>query len=165
MHRFFRWLTNSSQESEQGIEGRSLADDDMAWFFPPGDVHAAEPWDQYWRTQIEHGLGPQLHDMFCDDNSLLDAIKIRGLRTVLCVGSGISQEPQALAAAGLDVTALDISPFAMRLASELPLSGAEGRFFDGNRIRPGGSVKFEVGNVLDAAVCPGPFDVSRGRRG
>jgi hypothetical protein len=43
-----------------------------------------------------------------------------GLRTVLCAGNGISPEPRALAAAGFDVTALDFSPAATRLASIRP---------------------------------------------
>src|SRR5215203_4155163 len=103
--------------------------------------------------------------MFCDDDALLDAMGQRGLWTVLCVGSGISQEPHALAAAGLDVTALDISPHAMHVASELTLGDAGvGRFFNGRRTRPGGSVKFAVGTLLDSCLCPGPFDVVIERR-
>lgn len=98
--------------------------------------------------------------MFCDDNALLDAMNVRGLRTVLCVGSGISQEPHAVAAAGFHVTALDISPFAVRFASRLALSpGDIGRFFDSRRTRPSGTVTFAVGDLLDYTVCPGPFDV------
>jgi hypothetical protein len=163
MRRLFRWLIKSSAKHRH--RASAVDDDEMAWFFPPSDVHSAGPWDQYWRGQIEHGIGPPLHDMFCDDDALLDTIAERGLRTVLCVGNGISQEPHALAAAGLHITALDISPFATRLASELTLGESDvGRFFKGQRTRPGGSVRFEVGDLLDAAVCPGPFDVVIERR-
>ena len=45
-------------------------------------------------------------------------MRANGLRTVLCVGNGISLEPHALAWAGCDVTSLDISPFAAQVASE-----------------------------------------------
>ena len=135
------------------------------WLFPPADIHAAEAWDQYWRGQLEHGIGPPLQDIFCHEEPLLDAIEQRGLKTVLCVGSGISQEPHALAAAGLDVIALDISPFAIRFASQAVLNGDEHeRFLGRDRTRPGGTARFEVGNLLDPAVFPGPFDVVIERR-
>jgi SAM-dependent methyltransferase len=103
--------------------------------------------------------------LFCDDNALLDAIDARGLSTVLCVGSGISQEPRALAAAGLDVTALDISPVAMRFAGAFPFEPATaGRLFNPMRARAGGIVKFAVGDLLDSTKCCGPFDVIIERR-
>jgi hypothetical protein len=161
MRRFFRWLISAvAPKGDQRSDARSAPDDEMAWFFPPDEVHAGEPWDRYWSGQIEHGLGPHLQDMFCDDDALLDAMEVRGLKTVLCVGSGISQEPHALAAAGLDVTALDISAFAMRFASETALTDGEGgRFFNWNRTRPGGTVRCAVGSLLDPEACPGPFDV------
>ena len=165
MLKIFRWLVNppSVQRRPAATAKAEMApgrEDDMAWFFPPCDVRSGEPWDQYWGAQLDHGLGPQLQDMFCDDDALLDAMHTRGLTTVLCVGSGISQEPHALAAAGFDVTALDISPFAMRFASELTLSPSRvGQFFDLQRTRPGGTVKFAVGDLVDSTVCPGPFDV------
>lgn len=165
MFKIIRWLIDPPRVQNRPAVGSEAEmavdpDDDMAWFFPPRDVRSAEPWDRFWSAQVEHGIGPQLHDMFCDDNALLDAMELRGLTTVLCVGSGISHEPHALAAAGLDVIALDISPFAMRFASALSLNATGvGRFFDSRRTRRGGSVKFAVGDLLDSTVCPGPFDV------
>jgi hypothetical protein len=83
-----------------------------------------------------------------------------GLRTVLCVGNGISQEPRALAWAGFDVTALDISPFAVKVASEAAppdelLAGLVG----GRSSGPDGHLEFAVGDLCDAACCAGPYDV------
>jgi hypothetical protein len=54
--------------------------------------------------------------MFVEDGALVDAMRANGLRTVLCVGNGISQEPKALARAGFAVTALDLSPLATDVA-------------------------------------------------
>jgi len=156
-----RLLGFRSQKIQVAVE----REDDMAWLVPPCEVHDAGPWDRYWRAQVENGIGPQLHDMFCEDNLLLSAMEARGLSTVLCVGNGISQEPHALAAAGMNVTALDISPVAIHLASRFALEPTDlGQFFDPNRTRPGGTVKFVVGDLLDSTVCPGPFDVAIERR-
>ena len=164
MPRFLDWLFRSSAERVQQRLAAARADD-MDWFFPPAEVHAGEPWDRYWRAQLEHGIGPPLHDMFCNAGALLDLLEPRGPRTVLCAGSGISQEPHALAAAGLHVTALDISPFAMRFAAQAVLTGDEHeRFLGRNRTRPGGTVRFEVGDLLDPKACPGPFDLVIERR-
>ena len=169
MRRFLDWLLrrrlpSPAERLEQQLAAARL--DDMAWFFPPGDVHAAEPWNQYWRAQLEHGLVPPMHDMFCFGlGDLLDAIGQRRLKSVLCAGSGISQEPHALAAAGLDVTALDISSFAMRFASQAVLNGNEHeQFFGPNRARAGGTARFAVGDLMNPEVCPGPFDVVIERR-
>jgi SAM-dependent methyltransferase len=99
-------------------------------------------------------------DLFCRDGRLIDAMRANRLKTILCVGSGISQEPKALALAGFDVTALDISPLAIKVAQEwdvpkeILLKLTEGRQA-GRRRR----VRFVTGNLLDASVCPGPFDV------
>jgi len=39
-------------------------------------------------------------DLFCDDGPLVDAMRVNGFSSILCVGAGISLEPRALAAAG-----------------------------------------------------------------
>jgi SAM-dependent methyltransferase len=79
---------------------------------------------------------------------------------VLCVGNGISQEPRALAWAGFDVTALDLSPYATEVAREAtPPAESLARLVDG---RPGGlngNLKFVAGNLCDTDCCPGPYDV------
>src|SRR5215208_5136720 len=86
------------------------------WMIPPQELHTSEPWDRWWRHQVTARLPLMFVDMFCRDDKLLDAIHERRLSTVLCVGSGVSMEPHALSAAGLQVTALDISPVAMDFA-------------------------------------------------
>ena len=83
-------------------------DDDMAWFFPPCDVHDYTVWDRYWQDQVTHGLTPPLFDMFCHDGPLIECLTTRGAKTLLCAGNGISQEPRALAAAGFEVIAMDL---------------------------------------------------------
>ncbi len=88
-----------------------------------------------------------------------------GLRTVLCAGNGVSQEPRALAAMGFEVTALDISPVAASRAEAChDDSRGCGHFCSPQLYRPGGSVEFVVGDLLDLTVCPGPFDVVIERR-
>jgi hypothetical protein len=89
----------------------------------------------------------------------------RGLRTVLCAGNGISQEPRALAEAGFGVHALDCSVEATNIARsfEFPPHAFEHYCDPGSR-RPGGSVEFLVGDIFDGGVCPGPFDVVIERR-
>jgi chemotaxis methyl-accepting protein methylase len=96
--------------------------------------------------------------MFCNDNFLLEVTQARSLSTVLCVGSGLSTEPHALAVAGLDVTALDLSPFAMEWARQVQFKSSD-RFFDRRWLRDGGKVRFVVGDLMDPSVCPGPYDL------
>jgi hypothetical protein len=60
---------------------------------------------------MRHDVAGFVH-MFCEDWELVGAMRANGMKTVLCVGNGISQEPRALAWAGFDVTALDLSPLA-----------------------------------------------------
>lgn len=47
--------------------------------------------------------------MFCDDSLLIEVMRNHGMKSILCAGNGISQEPKALAAAGMEAVALDIS--------------------------------------------------------
>jgi hypothetical protein len=89
-----------------------------------------------------------------------------GLRTVLCAGNGVSREPHALAEAGFDVTALDLSPTASGIAKKAFERDPRrvGSFAGPEVHRKGGHVEFVVGNLLDTTVCPGPFDVIIERR-
>jgi SAM-dependent methyltransferase len=164
MHKFIRWLINPpGRPVTIKDHAARLAEKDLSgldWLYPPSDLHAAEPWDTWWRGQIEHGVAPGWTDMFCDDNALLDTAESRGLKSVLCVGCGVSQEPHALAAAGLQVTAMDLSPFALRCVARLAeRAEPAGRFLTPGRIREGGSLSFVEGDLMDPAICPGPFDV------
>jgi hypothetical protein len=79
-----------------------------------------------------------------------------GLKTVLCVGNGASPEASALAAAGFEVTVLDLSPVVIRFWERIGLR--ENASFR-ETLRPGGRLVCVAGNLLDLTLCPGPFDV------
>lgn len=131
-------------------------DDDLDWMTPPKNAHDAGAWDRYWQDHIAHGIGPELFDMFCFDQTLVDVIYECEKRTILYAGSGISREPRALAEVGLDVTALDLSPFATQFARDN--DDAQ------NSPPPEGVLEFVVGDLFDTETCPGPFDVIVERR-
>jgi SAM-dependent methyltransferase len=117
------------------------------------------PWDMWWYEWLSRGYGDFVH-LFCDDGDLVDTMRANGLNTVLCVGNGISQEPRALAWAGFEVTALDLSPYATKVASELtPPAEFLARLVSGRSGGLNGNVKFVAGNLCDPEICPGPYDV------
>src|SRR5262245_52727976 len=133
--------------------------DEFDWLFPPNTVADPTAWDQYWQDQLSHGVADFVH-LFVDDGELVDAMHCSGLKTVLCVGNGISQEPRALAWAGFDVTSLDLSPLAMKVASEAapPEDFLEGLVGG----RPGGAIgrlDFVVGDLANPDRYSGPYDV------
>ena len=141
------------------IGSRPEQADDMAWFFPPCSVHDHSVWNRYWQDQLSHGLSPPLFDMFCDDTHLIECLIKRDAKTLLCAGNGISQEPRALAAAGFEVTAMDLSPVALEIAQAWQFSSNElDRFCRKEQQEPGGTAKFVIGDILDRSACPGPFD-------
>lgn len=152
---------------ERSTELKPVLDDDtdLDWLDPPRDPLDASAWDRYWTEHVRHGLGPPIFDMFCDDRELFRVMINEGMRSILCAGSGISQEPRALAQAGFDVMALDISPKALEIARgfEFPTEGFQ-YFCEPEMRRAGGHVDFVVGDILDSTVCPGPFDVIIERR-
>lgn len=134
-------------------------DVEMGWFFPPRDVHDHALWDRYWRDQVTHGETPPSFDMLCSFIPLVPALIKWGAKTLLCAGNGISQEPRALAAAGFEVTAMDLSPAAAHIAETWQFSSTElDSFCTKEQRMPGGSVRFVVGDIMDRSVCPGPFD-------
>jgi hypothetical protein len=146
------------------------------------EMQDARFWDAWWDDCISKGrAGSFMFPMIeaplvkhagkyydvANSNELLIGVMVQyGLRKVLCAGSGISQEPRALAQAGFDVTALDLSPKALAVASAFePHADDLHRFhFCGGMQRPGGQLNFVVGSILDMTVCPGPFDVIIERR-
>jgi hypothetical protein len=161
LQRLFGRRTPASAPENPFADGDAApgSDDDFSWMYPPATLTDPAPWDRYWHAQFDNGVAGFVH-MFCDDGSLVDVMRANGLRTVLCVGSGISVEPHALAWAGLDVTALDLSPFAMETAKAAAppddfLMGLVG----GRSAGLNGRVEFVVGDLCDAACCPGPYDV------
>lgn len=137
-------------------------------------------WDDWWRHRLLDGspnlLFPgfpspigwdpsSLYKLVNSDDLLATVMVEQGLRTVLCVGNGISQEPRALAAAGFEVTTLDISSVAVSYAQAYVVDedGLD-RYCSPALHRPGGHVEFVVGDLLDPTVCPGPYDVVVERR-
>jgi SAM-dependent methyltransferase len=141
------------------LTGRSSGRYDFSWMYPPATLVDPQPWDQFWRDRLANGMAGAVH-MFCDDGPLIDAMRANGLKTVLCVGNGISQEPRALARAGFEVTALDLSPFATEVAqrAELP-DDLLAYIVDGRPLDTKGHVEFVVGDLCDPGCCPGPYDV------
>ena len=85
---------------------------------PPKELRSGAAWDEYWKHHLNSGFA-FLADMMCNDEALVAHMRERGLSTVLLAGNGVSLEVRALASAGFVVTALDISPLAMRVAGEM----------------------------------------------
>ena len=75
-------------------------DPELSWLYPPEDPRDITAWDRYWFEHVRHWIGPALFDMFCDDRDLVKVMNAEGMKTVLCAGCGISQEPRGLAEAG-----------------------------------------------------------------
>src|SRR5947209_637971 len=137
-------------------------------------------WDVWWRDRLsrqgdssmfpcfQSPLGRDPRSLFWLVNSadlLATVMAEHGLRTILCAGNGVSQEPRSLAACGFDVTALDISPIAVSCAEAYRVDPESlGHFCRPALHRPGGRLQFVLGDLLDPAVCPGPFDVVIERR-
>ena len=139
--------------------------DEFAWLLPPSTTSDPAAWDQYWKEQVAHGLAPPLFDMFCDDTELVEFMNRHVMTRVLCAGSGISQEPRVLAEAGLQVVALDMSPVALRLAQTWdPRPGESERILNPSLRRPGGTLEYVVGSIVDPSLCRGPFDLIIERR-
>jgi hypothetical protein len=144
-------------------------------------IHDAQFWDVWWNDRISQGrarsfLYPMVeaplvkydgnyHDVVNHDDLLIAIMAKYGLRSVLCAGSGLSQEPRALAEAGFDVSALDLSSRALGVARAFEFGPNDMHWFcDPGAQRTGGHLDFVVGSLLDKAVCPGPFDVIIERR-
>ena len=90
---------------------------------PPADVHDAAGWDAFWKSRLRPGNEEgALADQRASDPALPALLARRGVRTILCVGNGNSEEAAALALLGFDVTMLDISPI---LATYFKFSLAE----------------------------------------
>ena len=160
LRRLLNWRRLSPGSAQELDE-----DEELRWLDPPENPEDVDAWDRYWTEQIAHGLGPPLFDMFCHDHALVTIMNDEGMRRILCAGNGISQEPRALAAAGFEVVALDLSPRATEIArsAELPAEYLQ-HFIAPATLRPGGHVDFVVGDIRDSTVCPGPFDVIIERR-
>ncbi len=136
------------------------SEDDLSWMDPPRDPRDAQGWNEYWDQHFAHGIGPPLFDMFCDDRELIAAMVQEDKNRILCAGNGCSMEPRALAAAGFDVTAVDLSRRALEISMQFPPSNQLlNTFFDMDALRPGGRVEFVIGDLFDTTVASGPFDM------
>lgn len=125
---------------------------EIAWMIPPTDMHDASAWDVYWRNQAEQGLlGIQLFDALSNSKDVAAAMSANGLRSVLCVGNGLSFEPKVMGEAGFDVTVMDLSGDAMRLV-------------EGGMATAGLPCTCVTGDLLGDSICSGPFDVVIERR-
>jgi hypothetical protein len=156
------WLKHLFHRDRPGAPPKARGDRaaEPAWSLPPSDPLDVAGWDRYWAEHAKDGENSDLFDMDCDDRDLVQAMRTAGLTTVLCAGSGISQEPKALAAAGFQVVALDFSRRALEIAQAIPFPPEAIERYCGPRMRrEGGQVEFVVGDFLDPSVCPGPFDV------
>jgi SAM-dependent methyltransferase len=141
------------------LDGPGGAEGDFSWMFPPSTVVDSAAWDRYWQDQLSYGVADFVH-LFVDDGKLVDAMRANGLRTVLCIGNGISQEPRALAWAGFDAASLDISPLAAKVASEAaPPDDFLASLVGGRSGGLNGHLEFAVGDLCDPACCPGPYDL------
>ncbi|MFN2190006.1 MAG: hypothetical protein ACK2T3_14675 [Candidatus Promineifilaceae bacterium] len=87
-------------------------------------------------------------------------MRLLNLNTVLCVGSGLTLDPQRLAGSGLEVDAMDFSKFAMDVMREIDLTDEFlDRICEDELRKEGGICRFVEGNLFDHSVCPGPYDV------
>jgi hypothetical protein len=126
----------------------------------PSDPRDANGWDSYWRQDLSSGGAlTAFHDRFGADPHLLDLIRARGCKAILCVGNGLSSEAVVLASHGFEITALDLSPLATQTAVSLQHSTPSGV-----HTRPGAVLEFVCGDLFNSLACPGPFDVILERR-
>lgn len=127
--------------------------------YAPDTTTDAIAWDHYWQGYLEH-QGNTSSDMWVRDGRLVDAMRAHDLKTVLCVGNGTSNEARALAWAGFDVIALDLSPLATQAASSYAPSNLYlSSLVNGRLPTPNGSVEFVAGDLMNTTCCPGKFDV------
>ena len=88
--------------------------------YPPRNVLDHEGWDRYWERQST-SKWLLFNDSMIDDYWLARTMRRLGYRTILCAGNGLSLEPFALASAGFEVTAADLSSWAMNYLAKLKI--------------------------------------------
>src|SRR5262245_46631144 len=89
----------------------------------------AKDWDKYWSAQLADELPRSFHRAAIGDSLLLGHLENLGnppaWRSVLVVGCGISTEPEALAYAGYQVVAFDLSQVATAHVTSHPATPVE----------------------------------------
>ena len=160
-----RWFGRGRASQEETPPDASQDSATDAWqdirraLAPPTDLRSPAAWDEFWDRQLALGV-VGLSDMLFDDRALVDLMRRSDLHTILIAGNGLSLEPRALAAAGFDVVALDISPKAVQYAQQITLTESHlENMVGGHTVHPGGGLQFVVGDVFEPSVCTGPFDV------
>src|SRR5215469_83800 len=88
--------------------------------YPPRNVLDHEGWDRYWERQST-SKWLLFNDSMIDAYWLARTMRRLGYRTLLCAGNGLSLEPFALASAGFEVTAADLSSSAMNYLAKLKI--------------------------------------------
>jgi SAM-dependent methyltransferase len=127
---------------------------------PPARPHDKAGWDAFWRYRIAHRALGELLPAPVLSPALIERLYHRGLRRVLCVGNGISQEPRLLAYAGFTVVALDLAPVATTFAQAFALQLDDLRQLEPELVpHSGGNVAFYTGDLLQPTIAPGPFDL------
>jgi hypothetical protein len=141
----------TSMVLEQGKKIESL-------FSTPSDVHSQSAWDEYWLRTLKSEFGSMIvgfGDMMSSDRRLLKVLSQRQVRTVLCVGNGLSSEATALALHGFDVTALDISAIPEQFFDGILANDAHRlRGIPGTTVETGKTLRFGVSDALDSDFCP-----------
>lgn len=143
---------------------------------PPADWRDVAGWDEYWRRIIA-GLRRETYNADLRPTSFffhigrIDGHRRRRRLRVLFVGNGITLTGRALAHAGFQVVALDISAVAtrflqayepseseMRLFFQTNEAGDVGDFFEHYR-GEGGTIDHVCGDLFDPSAARGPFDI------
>lgn len=141
----------------------------------PPRVEYLEPafWDRWWDNVFTRGQA-QLHTHHMIDIvlPLLPIAEERSAKRAFFAGAGMAHEVTNMAMAGIEVVALDISARVIDYARSHPPS-KESLFLMGGplpeepwgspspaaELGPGCSLHWEVGDLLDTTLHPGPFDL------
>jgi hypothetical protein len=135
-------------------------------------------WDKYWEEEIKSNrIDYHWFPIYRLAEHLSELIFLEDYKKVLFTGNGISQEPREFAHAGFDVTAVDISLKATKLAQDFPFTKEHliHRFqsYEKDKLidevwqiayREGGRVTFLQGDIRDKNICPGLFDLVISRK-
>ena len=63
----------------------SFDDPELNWFIPPEDSLDVSGWDRYWVEHVRNGIGPPIFDMCCDDQILVEVMRLEGMTSILVI--------------------------------------------------------------------------------